>query len=60
MNQWFLSDEVVGPATQFGLATREQFEEWREDMDRWDGQPGAIGAVAFGAAFIGAVAFGEP
>ena len=50
VNQWFLSDEVVGPATQFGLATKEQFDKWRDDMDRWDGHPGAIGAVAFGEA----------
>ena len=50
VNQWFLSDEVVGPAVQFGLATAEQFEKWRGDMDRWDGDPGAVAAVAFGEA----------
>ena len=50
VNQWFLSEEVAGPATQFGLATAEQFEKWRGDMDRWDGDPGAVAAVAFGEA----------
>ena len=50
VNQWFLSEEVAGPATQFGLATKEQFAKWRDDMDRWDGQPGAIAAIAFGEA----------
>ena len=35
---------------QFGLATVEQFEKWRADMDRWDGDPGAVAAVAFGEA----------
>ena len=50
VNQWFLSDEVVGPVTQFGLATKEQFDRWRADMDAWVGNPGAIGAVAFGEA----------
>ena len=50
VNQWFLSDSVVGPAEQFGLATAEQFEKWRADMDRWDGDPGAVAAVAFGEA----------
>ena len=50
VNQWFLSDEVAGPATQFGIATKEQFDKWRDDMDRWDGHPGAIAAIAFGEA----------
>ena len=50
VNEWFLSDAVVEPATQFGIATREQFEQWREDLDRWDGQPSALAAIAFGEA----------
>ncbi len=50
VNQWFLSDEVVEPATQFGIATKKQFESWRDDLDRWDGQPSALAAIAFGAA----------
>ena len=50
VNTWFLSDEVIGPATQFGLATKEQFDGWSRDMDLWDGHPGAIAAIAFGEA----------
>ncbi len=50
VNQWFLSDEVMGPAVQFGLATKEQFDQWRSDLDTWDGHPGAIAAIAFGEA----------
>ncbi len=50
VNQWFLSDEVIGPAVEFGLATLEQFEKWRGDMDRWDGHPGGVAGLAFGEA----------
>lgn len=50
VNEWFLSDEVIYQATQAGLATKDQFEKWRDDMDMWDGHPGAIGSVAFGEA----------
>lgn len=50
VNEWFLSDEVIAPATQFGLATKEQFEKWREDLNHWDGHPGSISAIAFGNA----------
>ena len=50
VNEWFLSDEVIEPATQFGLATREQFEKWREELNRWDGHPGSMSAIAFGNA----------
>ena len=50
VNEWFLSDEVIAPATQFGLATKEQFERWRDDLDRWDGHPGSMSAIAFGDA----------
>lgn len=50
VNEWFLSDEVVNQATQAGLATVEQFEKWRAEMDVWDGHPGAVSALAFGEA----------
>ena len=50
VNEWFLSDEVISQATQAGLATREQFEKWRADMDKWDGHPGAVSGLAFGEA----------
>ena len=47
---WFYSPEVIGAATKFGLATQEQFDEWREGLDEWKTHPGAIGAIAFGEA----------
>ena len=48
--EWFFSDEVIEPATQFGIASREQFDRWRAELDRWDGHPGSIAAIAFGEA----------
>ncbi len=47
---WFYLPEVVDAATRFGLATQEQFDGWREDLDEWKGLPGACGAIAFGEA----------
>jgi hypothetical protein len=31
-----------------GLATQEQFDEWRKGLDRWRDHPGACGGFAFG------------
>ena len=45
---WFYSPEVIEAATKYGLATREQFEQWRQGLDEWKEQPGACGAFAFG------------
>ena len=45
---WFYSPEVIEAATKYGLATQEQFTEWREGLDEWKGQSGACGAFAFG------------
>ena len=45
---WFYSPRVVGAATQFGLATQEQFDTWRASLDTWRDLPGATGAIAFG------------
>ena len=45
---WFFMPGVVEAATRFGLATREQFDQWREEMDWWKDQPGAVGGLAFG------------
>ena len=50
INDWFFSDDVIGAATTFGLATRAQFDLWRETLDRWAAHPGAFGAFAFGEA----------
>ena len=45
---WFLSPQVIGAAIKFGLATQEQFDQWRVDLDEWKTNPAASGAVAFG------------
>lgn len=50
---WFFSPAVIAAATAYGLATQEQFEEWRAALEEWKGQAGAVGAIAFGEA-IGA------
>ena len=48
--EWFYSPEVIAAATKFGLATQEQFDEWREGIDEWKNHPGAVGAIGFGEA----------
>ena len=45
---WFFSPEVVAAATKYGLATDEQFDGWRRNLDEWKDEPGAIGCLAFG------------
>ena len=45
---WFFSPQVIGVATQYGLATQEQFDEWRAGLDEWRDTPFAVGGVAFG------------
>ena len=47
---WFFSPGVIAAATAYGLATHEQFEEWRVALEEWKGHAGALGAVAFGEA----------
>ena len=47
---WFFSDEVIGAATKYGLATQEQFEAWRVATDRRRDHPGSVGAIGFGEA----------
>ena len=47
---WFFSPDTVEAATKHGLATREQFEDWRRMMDEWKDAPGAFAAVAWGEA----------
>ena len=47
---WFFTPRVVGAATQFGLATQEQFDQWRIELDQWKDEPGAVGGLAFGEA----------
>ena len=50
---WFFMPRVIEAATAYGLATHEQFEEWRAALEEWKGHAGAVGAIAFGEA-IGA------
>ncbi|MCY4435925.1 MAG: methyltransferase domain-containing protein [Chloroflexi bacterium] len=45
---WFIAPEIVEVATKHGLATREQFDEWRKDLDEWKDLPGGLAALAFG------------
>ena len=47
---WFYSPRVMETVTKCGLATRQQFEEWRSDHYRWRDEAGAVGALAFGEA----------
>ena len=47
---WFFLPYVIEAATTYGLATHEQFEQWRANLEVWKGHPGAVGAVAFGEA----------
>ena len=46
--EWFYSPRVIAAATGYGLATEQQFAEWRALIDAWKEDPGAFGALAFG------------
>ena len=50
ISDWFFMPQVVAAATQHGLATHEQFEQWRREIDDWKSAPRAVGALAFGEA----------
>ena len=50
ITEWFFSETVVTAATTYGLATQEQFDQWKIDQERWKNHPGAVGALAFGEA----------
>ena len=50
ISDWFFMPQVVAAATQHGLATHEQFEQWRREIDDWKSDPRAVGALAFGEA----------
>ena len=47
---WFFMPYVIEAATAYGLATHEQFDQWRAHLEEWRGHAGAIGAIAFGEA----------
>ena len=48
INEWFFSPHVIAAATAFGVATQEQFDVWREEMDQWRDHPSSFAALAFG------------
>ncbi len=48
---WFHAPAVVEAATKYGLATREQFDEWRNDLEEWKDTAGGFAALAFGECF---------
>ena len=45
---WFFSPETVKATLKHGLATREQLDEWRRQLDDWKDAPGAFACLAFG------------
>ncbi|MYA78937.1 MAG: methyltransferase domain-containing protein [Acidobacteriia bacterium] len=47
---WFFTSDTRETAAKHGLATPEQFEDWRRMMDEWKDTPGAFAAVAWGEA----------
>ena len=48
ISDWFYSPNVIAAATTYGLATHQQFDEWRQGLDEWRDHAGAFGAFAFG------------
>ncbi len=45
---WFFSPRVIEAATAYGVATHEQFDVWRAEIDEWSGMADAVGGLAFG------------
>ncbi len=45
---WFIAPEIVEVAVKHGLATRAQFDQWRDDLEEWRQTPGCFAALAFG------------
>lgn len=45
---WFFSDQIITAAATYGLATQQQFDEWRHEIDQWESATGAFGGLAFG------------
>ena len=50
ISDWFYSADVIAAATKYGVATLEQFDQWRLEHDEWKDHVGAVGALAFGEA----------
>ena len=49
-NGWFFDPKTMGAAIQFGVATGEQFDEWRSSLEAWSNLPGAFSALPWGEA----------
>ena len=47
---WFFAPGTVEAATKYGLATEEQFNDWRALLDGWKENPAALAAFARGEA----------
>ena len=47
---WFFAPDTVEAATKHGLASHEQFDDWRRMLDQWKDAPGAFATVAWGEA----------
>ena len=47
---WFFSPTVVEAVTGHGLASSDQVDAWRRDLDQWRDSPGAFSAIAWGEA----------
>ncbi len=45
---WFYAPNVTEAAIEAGLATQQQFDHWRKQLDLWKDDPGACGGFAFG------------
>ena len=45
---WFFAEQLIERVSSLGIATREKFDFWRGELDRWRDAPGAFGALAFG------------
>ena len=45
---WFFAPEIMQAAITYGLANKEQFDDWRVALDRFREHPGATGCLAFG------------
>ncbi len=47
---WFFAPGTVEAATKYGLATEEQFNDWRALLDQWREDSGALAGFAWGEA----------
>ena len=50
IRDWFFMPQVIQAAMAYGLATQENFDQWREALDAWRDHQGSVGGIAFGEA----------